>query len=75
MKTITFEGTQYEVEDWVAHVARSPNGDIVGYEVKPYTSEGGWYIFKGGFLTGWYNQHRMYVIGKQKNWIDSLVEV
>lgn len=38
MKTIEFEGKQYEVEDWVKFVARDEDGSINGYEAEPYQS-------------------------------------
>lgn len=31
MKTITYRGEQYEVEDWVNFVAMDADGDIYGY--------------------------------------------
>lgn len=38
MKTITYRGKEYEVEDWVNFVAMDDNGEIFGYEHRPIRS-------------------------------------
>lgn len=35
MKTITYRGEQYEVEDWVNFVAMDASGEIYAYEIEP----------------------------------------
>ena len=35
MKTITFEGREYEAPDWVRWVARDMDGSIYGYSAEP----------------------------------------
>lgn len=47
MKTITFEGGKYEVEDWVSYVAIDWNGEIYGYESKPNLHQGSYYTVNG----------------------------
>ncbi len=46
MKTITFEGKQYEVEDWVKWVAMDESGYVFCYEKKPRRHKNGWYKSK-----------------------------
>lgn len=49
MKTITYRGEQYEVEDWVNFVAMDFNGDIFAFENKPEKDDfGEWINNKGG---------------------------
>ncbi len=43
MKTITFEGKQYEVEDWVNYIARDHDGEIYGYEAEPIILDRTWW--------------------------------
>lgn len=47
MKTITYRGEQYEVEDWVNFVAMDADGAIYAYEQEPYSRCGEW-IKSGG---------------------------
>lgn len=42
MKTITYRGEQYEVEDWVNFVAMDSDGAIYTYENEPYSKYGEW---------------------------------
>lgn len=42
MKTITYRGEQYEVEDWVNFVAMDADGMIYSYEHEPTLSDGEW---------------------------------
>lgn len=44
MKTITFEGKQYEVEDWVKWACRDLDGSIWGYENRPRPLTNDWYV-------------------------------
>lgn len=42
MKTITYRGERYEVEDWVNFVAMDSDGMIYGYDYEPELSCGEW---------------------------------
>ena len=43
MKTIKFEGQEYEVEDWVNYVARDEECLIFGYELEPIKGGRSWH--------------------------------
>lgn len=43
MKTITFEGQEYDARDWVRYVARDRNGVVWGHECIPEAYTSGWY--------------------------------
>lgn len=47
MKTITFEGKEYEVENWIKWIAMDCDGMIWGYTNKPRTN------LKSGGLGQW----------------------
>lgn len=67
MKTITYRGKQYEVEDWVNFVAMDSDGMIYGYETKP----------ENGLSDEWFNTGgKVCWIGSEHNeWEDSLEKV
>lgn len=67
MKTITYRGEQYEVEDWVNFVAMDIDGDIYGYETKP----------ENGLSDEWLNTGgKVFWIGSEtNNWENSLEKV
>lgn len=65
MKAITFEGKQYEVEDWVKWVARDADGNIHGYSHEPMFGIGSFFHDFGC---------QKCFIGKS-NWQGSLTEV
>lgn len=48
MKTITYRGEQYEVEDWVNFVAMDADGDIYGYEHEPKINQYGQWELPSG---------------------------
>ena len=64
MKTITFEGKEYEVEDWVNYVATDSNGRIYGYQYEPIKGSRIW-SDNGGEWSEIYDY----------GWKDSLVKV
>ena len=64
MKTIKFEGVEYEVEDWVNFVARDFDGDVYGYESRPVQQKS---LF--------YSEGRYAVLKTPEDWKDSLIEV
>lgn len=66
MKTITYRGEQYEVEDWVNFVAMELDGAIFGFEKLPFASEGEWLPNGGRFV----EIHR-----EITNWEESLEKV
>lgn len=68
MKTITYRGEQYEVEDWVNWVAMESNGTYYGYENEPYLNLGsGEWIKDVG---------RICIIGEENmEWEESLEKV
>ena len=51
MKTIEFQGAEYQVQDWVNWVAMDDDGELYGYENKPYKTDGEWFPQKGGRTT------------------------
>ena len=67
MKTITFEGNEYEVEDWVKYVARDEDGDICAFENKPFMYRNYWSTDNVGKV------HRMGA--ELDDWENSLIEV
>ncbi len=50
MKTIKFEGKQYEVEEWVKFVTRDCDGEIKFHEFEPYMGADHWCV-KGRFYS------------------------
>lgn len=40
MKTVTFQGIDYEVPDWVRWIAQDGDGHIFAYDVEPLVYEG-----------------------------------
>lgn len=67
MKTITYRGEQYEVEDWVNWVAMDADGGIYGYETNPE-----WGVYDEWANTG----GKVCAIGVEDNkWEESLEKV
>lgn len=69
MKTITFEGKQYEVEDWVKWVAMDKYGSIWVFSDKPVYSKN---------LNVWLRKYKtkaLCIFKPNENWQDSLTEV
>jgi hypothetical protein len=68
MKTITFEGKEYQVEDWVRYVARDSDSYIYGYEHRPELHNQSWEddVNRNVFHIGW---------GDNILWYESLKEV
>lgn len=68
MKTITYRGEQYEVEDWVNFVAMDGSGEIFAYENEP--------TIEPGELVWSYNQNRVEWIGREPvDWEETLEKV
>lgn len=66
MKTITYRGEQYEVEDWVNFVAMDADGAIYAHESEPYRRHGEWVKTEG----------RIQCIGNEvAGWEESLEKV
>jgi hypothetical protein len=65
MKTIKFEGVEYEVEDWVKYVAKDSDGAVVAYEVRPFKNN------------SFFASRGRYAVLKttDEDWQDSLIEV
>lgn len=68
MKTITYRGEKYEVEDWVNFVAMDGSGEIFAYENEPKIDPG---------VPVWiYNLNRVKRIGREPvAWESSLEKV
>ena len=50
MKTIKFEGKQYEVPDWVNFVVRNEDGGIVGHYDEPIYLSHNWHSFGESYV-------------------------
>lgn len=66
MKTITYRGEQYEVEDWVEYVAANQDGWIRAFENIPIANGDKWFNTGG---------QCMYISYVDNEWRDSLEKV
>ncbi|QDH85544.1 hypothetical protein [Proteus phage vB_PmiP_RS51pmB] len=67
MKTITYRGEQYEVEDWVNWVAMDAGGEIYAYEHEPIVSSENDWINTGG--------NCFWIGSEPQDWDESLEKV
>jgi len=68
MKTVTIEGKEYEVPDWVNWVAMDAVGVWYGYDQKPDLS------MQSGKWLGT-SEKMFYIVNPNRNWMETLQEV
>ncbi len=68
MKTITFEGKEYEVPVWVKWVAKDADGTVCAFKLKPEACDKGrlWYTSL---------EDRYIEIDKKASWAEAIAEV
>ncbi len=68
MKTVTFEGQQYELKNWANYIARDKDGSVFQFELDPTIKFGHSWFTDGG------KYFRVQPID-QKDWRESKVKV
>lgn len=68
MKTVKYQGKEFEISDWVNFIATDKDGDTWGFENKPEMNidENMWSTSFGRYE---------YVTDTFNNWVDSLEEI